>query len=54
VRTGGLGVEPSLNVNLKIQAVGTTNSGTKMTSDPFNYPVEVCAGCLVANVAPCP
>ena len=25
-----------------------------MTSDPFHFPVELCSGCLVANVAPCP
>jgi hypothetical protein len=23
-------------------------------SDPFDYPVSVCAGCLVANVRACP
>lgn len=51
---GGLGVSPGLTLNLRVQAVGTTNSGRSLTSDPFNFPVEVCNGCLVGNVAPCP
>jgi hypothetical protein len=54
LQSGGLGLDPSLTVNLTIQALGTTNNGTKMQSDPFSYPVDVCAGCLVANVASCP
>jgi hypothetical protein len=54
MNSGGLTLEPSLTVKLTIQALGTTNSGTAIQSDPFNYPVSVCAGCLVANVAPCP
>lgn len=52
--SGGFGAQPSVVFNLKIQAVGTTNSGRSLQSDPFNYPVEVCAGCLVAHLAPCP
>jgi len=51
---GGIGADPSLTVELQIQALGTTNSGTSMQSDPFKFPVQVCNGCLVANVAPCP
>ena len=51
---GGIGADPSLTVDLTIQALGTTNSGTRMQSDPFHFPVVVCSGCLVANVAPCP
>lgn len=51
---GGIGVGPALTVNLTIQALGTTNSGTHMQSDPFHFPVQICSGCLVANVAPCP
>ena len=52
---GGIGVVPSLTVDLTIQALGTTNSGTHMQSDPFHFPVQVCSGCLVANVPPsCP
>lgn len=51
---GGLDARPSLTLNLRIQALGTTNSGRSLTSDPFNFPLEVCSGCLVGNVAPCP
>ena len=51
---GGIGADPSLTVDLTIQALGTTNSGTHMQSDPFHFPVQVCSGCLVASVAPCP
>ncbi len=51
---GGLGAAGGLDLNIKIQALGTTNSGRSLTSDPFNYPVDVCNGCLIGNVAPCP
>ena len=51
---GGIGREPSLTVDLTIQALGTTNTGTHMQSDPFRFPLQVCSGCLVATVAPCP
>jgi hypothetical protein len=54
LQTGGLTREPSLTVNLTIQALGTTNNGTAMKSDPFSYPVSVCAGCLVENISICP
>ncbi|HTB59330.1 MAG TPA: hypothetical protein VLC06_15760 [Polyangia bacterium] len=54
VAAGGIGTDPSLTVELQIQVLGTTNSGTSMQSDPFKFPVEVCSGCLVASVAPCP
>ena len=54
VAAGGIGSAPSLTVDLNIQALGTTNNGTHMQSDPFHYPVEICSGCLVASVAPCP
>ena len=53
VAAGGIGAEPSLTAQLQIQALGTTNSGTSMQSDPFKFPVHVCSGCLVASVAPC-
>ncbi|HMC94373.1 MAG TPA: hypothetical protein VKO16_06330, partial [Polyangia bacterium] len=55
--SGGVGVAPSLVIDLKITALGTTNTGSSMQSDPFEFPVKVCSGCLVANaanVAPCP
>ncbi|HSY37942.1 MAG TPA: hypothetical protein VLA79_00400, partial [Polyangia bacterium] len=51
---GGVGNDPSATLNLSIQAIGTTTFGTEMQSDPFNFPLEVCVGCLVANVEACP
>jgi hypothetical protein len=51
---GGLGTSPALTLNVRVEALGTTTNGTTMTSDPFNYPIQVCNGCLVGNVAPCP
>jgi hypothetical protein len=54
VAAGGIGADPSLTVQLQIQALGKTNSGTSMQSDPFKFPVHVCSGCLVQYVAPCP
>jgi hypothetical protein len=52
--TGEVGVSPtSMLVNLRIRVFGTTNTQT-VESDPFDYPLYVCAGCLIANVAPCP
>jgi len=54
VAAGGIGTDPSLTVDLTIQALGTTNGGMHMQSDPFHFPVQICSGCLVATVAPCP
>jgi hypothetical protein len=51
---GGVANDPSATLNLRIQVLGTTNVGTEMQSDPFNFPLEVCVGCLVANVEACP
>jgi hypothetical protein len=51
--TNEIDVTPSLTVNLRIQAFGKTTT-RDIESDPFDYPVSVCAGCLVANVASCP
>jgi len=50
----GLDASPSLTLNLRVQALGTTNSGRSMTSDPFNFPVKVCSGCLGNSLGPCP
>ena len=49
----GADVDPFLTVDLNIQALGTTNSGTRMQSDPFHFPVRVCSGCLAHNIGPC-
>jgi hypothetical protein len=51
---GGVGSDPSLTVDLTISALGTTNNGTHMTSDPFHYPLQICSSCLAENLGPCP
>jgi hypothetical protein len=51
--TGEVGLAPSLWVNLRVRAFGSTTTQT-LESDPFDYPVSVCSGCLVANLSPCP
>jgi hypothetical protein len=51
---GDVSADPSATLNLSIQALGTTTTGTEMQSDPFNFPLQVCVGCLVANVQACP
>ena len=44
---------PSLTVSLRIRVFGRTTT-QDVESDPFDYPVAICAGCLVANVSACP
>jgi hypothetical protein len=44
---------PSLWLQVQIRAFGSTTN-QEFESDPFNYPVAVCSGCLVANLQPCP
>jgi hypothetical protein len=51
--TQEIGKAPSVWVNIDIQAYGSTTTQS-IESDPFNFPVSICAGCLVANVLPCP
>jgi hypothetical protein len=51
---GSIGRDPSTLVQLNVSAVGTTNSGQHMTSDPFHFPLHLCSGCLIASTAPCP
>jgi len=52
--TGAVGVSrTSMLVNIKVRAFGKTNTQS-MESDPLDYPVYVCNGCLVANVLTCP
>jgi hypothetical protein len=48
-----IGVAPSLFVNLRVRAFGSTTS-RGIESDPFDYPIAICDGCLVANTQPCP
>jgi hypothetical protein len=54
VAAGGIDRDPTTLVQLTISALGTTNSGQHMTSDPFHFPLHLCSGCLVAGTAPCP
>lgn len=51
---GGVGTAPTATLDLRVQALGTTVGGTDIQSDPFDFPLEICAGCLVANVQACP
>ena len=51
--TQEIGLSPSLWVNLRVRAFGSTTV-QDIESDPFDYPVAVCSGCLVANLQPCP
>lgn len=48
-----LGTSPSVWMNLRVRSFGSTTT-QDMESDPFDYPVAICAGCLIANVQPCP
>ena len=52
--TGEVGASPSTTlVNVRIRVFGSTNT-QDIESDPFDFPVYVCSGCLIANLAPCP
>jgi hypothetical protein len=52
--TGDVGVSrTSMLVNIRVRAFGSTAT-QDMESDPLDFPVYVCAGCLVANVLACP
>jgi hypothetical protein len=53
VAAGGLSRDPSTLVDLNISALGNTNSGQHLTSDPFHFPLHLCSGCLVASTGPC-
>ncbi|HMF39115.1 MAG TPA: hypothetical protein VKQ32_00410 [Polyangia bacterium] len=43
----------SMLVNIRVRIFGNTKSQS-MESDPFDYPVYVCNGCLVASDLACP
>src|SRR4030095_8607340 len=52
--TGDVGVSPqSLLLNVQVRVFGSTNT-QDLESDPFDYPLYVCAGCLIGNLLPCP
>jgi hypothetical protein len=47
------GSSASMTVNAHVRVFGSTTT-QDMESDPFDYPINVCNGCLVRNVLPCP
>ena len=51
--THELGAGPSVYMNLKIRAFGHTLT-QDIESDPLDYPVAVCDGCLIARTQACP
>jgi hypothetical protein len=52
--TGDIGVSrTSMIVNAHVRAFGSTDT-QDMESDPLDFPIYVCAGCLVANLLTCP
>jgi len=52
--TGDVGAaRASMIVNARIRAFGSTDT-QDLESDPLDFPIYVCAGCLVANVSSCP
>jgi hypothetical protein len=52
--TGAVGISrTSMAVNLHVRAFGSTTT-QDFESDPLDFPVYVCDGCLVANVLTCP
>ena len=52
--TGDVGISrTSMLVNIRVRAFGSTAT-QDLESDPLDFPVYVCAGCLVANVLTCP
>jgi hypothetical protein len=46
-------ISPTLNLDLRVSALGHTPT-QDIESDPLDFPITVCAGCLIANVQPCP
>jgi hypothetical protein len=46
-------IQPSTWMNLRIRSFGRTTT-RDIESDPFDFPVAVCSGCLIANIQPCP
>jgi hypothetical protein len=51
--TGDLQTTAFFQLEAQIRATGDRLTGS-IESDPFTYPIVVCDGCLVANVAACP
>jgi len=52
--TGDIGISAnSMVVNARVRVFGDTTTSS-IESDPFDYPIEVCSGCLVTQILPCP
>lgn len=52
--TGSVGLaRTSMGVNVHVRAFGSTTT-QDFESDPLDFPVYVCDGCLIANVLTCP
>jgi len=49
----GLSIQRSTWLNLRIRSFGKTTT-RDIESDPFDFPIAVCDGCLIANMQPCP
>jgi len=47
------GARTSMIVNAHVRAFGSTDT-QDLESDPFDFPIYVCSGCLVGNVLTCP
>jgi hypothetical protein len=43
----------TVRLNAKVRAVGARRDG-EVESGEFVYPIQICQGCLIANVRPCP
>jgi hypothetical protein len=50
---GEIGLSPSVTMNIRIRGFGSTTT-RDIESDPFDFPVALCDGCLIANLQPCP
>src|SRR5215471_11048366 len=50
---GGLNVGDSAQVLITLRARGRTVNG-EVVSDEFQFPIDVCVGCLIGNVQQCP
>jgi hypothetical protein len=52
--SGALGTAAYAYLTATIRFRGTTDGGRDVVSDPFNYPIRVCDGCLISSLSVCP
>lgn len=43
----------SVQVVARVQVFGLVDGATYVKSPPFDYPISLCAGCLIRNLGPC-